>query len=419
MDLHKDIDAVLRIDAIPNLLEVACRVAGVGFAAVARVTEDRWIACAVRDEIAFGLLPGGELKVETTICNEIRASGEGVVIDHVREDPDFRDHPTPALYGFESYISVPIFRRDRSFFGTLCAIDPKPAKLKTPEVVGMFKLFADLIGFHLEAQDRIMASEAALEEERQSAELREQFVAVLGHDLRNPLAAVDAGTRLLARGNLDDTGKMVVAQIQDAVKRMGGLIDNVLDLARTRLGDGLTLNVSSDAPLGSTIDQVVDELRMGWPGRVIDIDIDLQVPVACDHVRVGQLLSNLLGNALKHGAEAPVSVRAYARGKTFELSVANRGEPIPPERIARLFRTFLSRRSQHRSAGPWPRPAHCFGNRPRTRRNSGGNIGRGRNALHVQDAGDNQAPGIKKAARAGPPSSSVRERERAIAARCR
>ena len=340
MDLHKDIDAVRRIDAIPNLLEVACRVAGVGFAAVARVTEDRWIACVVRDEIAFGLLPGGELKVETTICSEIRASGEGVVIDHVRADPDFRDHPTPALYGFESYISVPIFRRDRSFFGTLCAIDPKPAKLKTPEVVGMFKLFADLIGFHLEAQDRIMASEAALEEERQSAELREQFVAVLGHDLRNPLAAVDAGTRLLARGTLDDTGKMVVTQIQDAVKRMGGLIDNVLDLARTRLGDGLTLNVSSDAPLGSTIDQVVDELRMGWPGRVIDVDIDLQVPVACDHARVGQLLSNLLGNALKHGAEAPVSVRAYARAKTFELSVANQGESIPPESIARFFEPF-------------------------------------------------------------------------------
>jgi signal transduction histidine kinase len=340
MSLQKDIDAVSRIDAISNLLEVACRVAGVGFAAVARVTEDRWIACAVRDDIAFGLLPGGELKVQTTICNDIRMCGEAVVIDHVREDPVFRDHPTPAMYGFQSYISVPIFRRDRSFFGTLCAIDPKPAKLKTPEVVGMFKLFADLIGFHLEAQDRLTASEAALEEERHTGDLREQFVAVLGHDLRNPLAAVDAGTRLLARGKLDDTGKMVVAQIQDAVRRMGGLIDNVLDLARTRLGDGLTLNVSSDAPLGSTIDQVVDELRMSWPGREINVDIDLQVPVACDHARVGQLLSNLLGNALKHGADAPVSVRARAHGDTFELSVANQGEPIPPERLIRLFEPF-------------------------------------------------------------------------------
>jgi GAF domain-containing protein len=103
-----------------------------GFAAVARVTEDRWIACAVRDEIEFGLKPGGELKVETTICNEIRASGDRVVIDHVSQDEAFCRHPTPAMYGFQSYISVPIRRRNGAFFGTLCAIDPRPARLNTP-----------------------------------------------------------------------------------------------------------------------------------------------------------------------------------------------------------------------------------------------------------------------------------------------
>ena len=69
----------------------------------------------------------------------------------------------------------------------------------------MFKLFADLIGFHLEAQERLATSEAALLDERQTSELREQFVAVLGHDLRNPLAAVDAGTRLLARAHSSTT----------------------------------------------------------------------------------------------------------------------------------------------------------------------------------------------------------------------
>jgi GAF domain-containing protein len=84
------------------------------------------------------------------------------------------------MYGFQSYISVPIRRADGSFFGTLCAIDPKPAKLNTPETVGMFRLFADLIGFHLDAVDQLASSEAALLDERQTAELREQFIAVLG-----------------------------------------------------------------------------------------------------------------------------------------------------------------------------------------------------------------------------------------------
>ena len=146
-DPRADVAAVARIDAVPTILEVVCRTTGMGFAAVARVTEDRWIACAVRDEIAFGLQPGGELKVETTICNEIRASRQPVIIDHVAQDVAFRGHPTPAMYGFQSYISMPIFLSGGSFFGTLCAIDPRPTRLNRPEIVGMFKLFADLIAF--------------------------------------------------------------------------------------------------------------------------------------------------------------------------------------------------------------------------------------------------------------------------------
>src|ERR1700722_501867 len=137
--LTADITAVSRIDAVASILEIVCRTTGMGFAAVARVTRDRWVACAVRDEIAFGLLPGGELDVKTTICDEIRDSGRAVVIDHVAQDDDFRDHHTPRMYGLQSYISMPIILPGGGFFGTLCAIDPRPARLNRPEVIGMFK----------------------------------------------------------------------------------------------------------------------------------------------------------------------------------------------------------------------------------------------------------------------------------------
>ena len=96
MNFQSDVAAVQRIDAVPRILEVVCRITGMGFAAVARVTEDRWIACAVRDDVQFGLQPGGELKVETTICNEIRQSRQPVVIDHVAQDEAHWGHPTPA-----------------------------------------------------------------------------------------------------------------------------------------------------------------------------------------------------------------------------------------------------------------------------------------------------------------------------------
>lgn len=102
------------------------RVTGMGFAAIARVTGERWVACSVKDDIAFGLEPGGELKLETTICHEIRESRQAVIIPDIATDAVYRTHHTPALYGFRSYISFPILLPDGRFFGTLCAIDPEP-----------------------------------------------------------------------------------------------------------------------------------------------------------------------------------------------------------------------------------------------------------------------------------------------------
>ena len=122
------IDAIAQINAVPTILDVVCKITGMRFAAVARVTADRWIACSVRDEIAFGLAPGGELKIETTICNEIREHRQAVIIDNVADDPVYAGHHTPEIYGLQSYISMPITLADGSFFGTLCAIDTVPRR---------------------------------------------------------------------------------------------------------------------------------------------------------------------------------------------------------------------------------------------------------------------------------------------------
>jgi signal transduction histidine kinase len=339
-DFQHDIDAVKGIEAVPTILEVVCRTTGMGFAAVARVTEDRWIACQVLDTINFGLKPGGELQVQTTICHEIRQTGEAVVIDHVDQDPAFRNHHTPLQYGFQSYISMPIRLPGGQFFGTLCAIDPRPARLQTPEVIGMFKLFAELIGYHLEAAEKLSSSEAHLLTERQTAELREQFIAVLGHDLRNPLASIQAGTNLLLKRSLDEKATTIVQLMQGSVSRMGELIENVLDFARGRLGNGLSLRDES-AEIEPLLSQVIAELRASWPDRAIQAEFALDRPVVCDRVRIAQLFSNLLGNALTHGApDQPVRVGASTAIGRFELWVANAGEPLDPQTLSRLFQPF-------------------------------------------------------------------------------
>jgi GAF domain-containing protein len=146
----EDIETVKQIAIVPTLLEIICRSTGMRFAAIARVTEDRWIACSVKDELGFGLRPGGELKVETTLCNEIRAYREPIIIDNVAEDEKYAHHHTPRIYGIQSYISFPIILKTGELFGTLCAIDPKPAHLNNPRVIAMFNLFCELLSFHLQ-----------------------------------------------------------------------------------------------------------------------------------------------------------------------------------------------------------------------------------------------------------------------------
>jgi signal transduction histidine kinase len=339
-DFQTDIDAIERLPAVATILEVVCRTTGMGFAAVARVTSERWVACSVRDHIAFGLKPGGELKVETTICHEIRQSGAPVIIDHVAESPAWRAHHTPAQYGFQSYISMPIMLRDGSFFGTLCAIDPNPARLDTPETVGMFRLFADLIAFHLDADARASSSEALLMDARKTAELREQFIAVLGHDLRNPLASIDAGAKLLQRRSPNAETLSITRLMEASIQRMSLLIDNVLDFARGRLGGGFALARRSIA-LAPVLSQIAGELRNAYPEREIVTRFDLPGEIDCDPARIAQLFSNLLGNALTHGASAaPVTAQASAGGGALAISVRNAGKPIPADTLPRLFQPF-------------------------------------------------------------------------------
>lgn len=139
-------------DAIRAILVRLCQVTQMGFAAVARVTEDRWIACQVLDRIAFGLEPGAELEVQMTICNDIRQTENYVVIDHVDADIAWQRHPVPRFYGFKSYVSFPLILSDGSFYGTLCAIDPEPRLVSSAAVVAIVEGFANDVSAILSAK---------------------------------------------------------------------------------------------------------------------------------------------------------------------------------------------------------------------------------------------------------------------------
>ncbi len=135
-------------------------------------------------------------------------------------------------------------------------------------------------------------------DERKSAELREQFIAVLGHDLRNPLASIDAGVRMLRKTPLDEKALQIVGLMQSSVARMAGLVDDVLDFARGRLGGGLPMNRDARAPMEPVLSQVVAELRASWADRVIDAQFSLPHPVNCDPRPGGAAVLQPLGQRI-------------------------------------------------------------------------------------------------------------------------
>lgn len=289
-DFQNDIDAIQKIGAVPTILDVVCRATGMGFAAVARVTEDRWVACQVLDNIDFGLPPGDELKVETTLCHEIRQHRKIVAIDNVAEDATYADHHTPRLYGLQSYISVPIVLPDGRF-GTLCAIDPKPHLVNNPQIIGTFTLFAELIAHHLDAEDRINVAESKVVDEQAASELREQFIAVLGHDLRNPLAGIAGGRNLLLKLHEDPKSVRILRLMGESINRMSSLIDNLMDFARGRLGGGIGIELSRGERIEPLLAQVINEIKSGNPERVIEMNFNLSDAVDVDHARISQMFS--------------------------------------------------------------------------------------------------------------------------------
>lgn len=175
----------------------------------------------------------------------------------------------------------------------------------------------------------------------EDAELREQFIAVLGHDLRNPLAGLAGGTNILTKMHGDAKSVRVLRLMAESIRRMEGLIDNLMDFARGRLGGGIGIDRSSGERIEPTLAQVVNEMKAGYPDRNIEVHFDLSQSVDVDHARIAQMFSNLLGNAVTHGAEdRPIVVEAKVADGDFLLSVANGGEPISQAALDRLFQPF-------------------------------------------------------------------------------
>lgn len=354
-NLLKDMEAVRKIPIVPTMLDVICQTTEMGFAAVARVTPDRWLACSVRDEIEFGLKEGGELKIDTTICNEIRDSRKPVVIDHVEKDPHFKNHPTPKMYGFQSYISVPTILKNGAFFGTLCAIDPKPASLKNPKIIGTFSMFAELLSFHLQSLDLLERSRkttAALQTENKMLSQvnhdLDTFVYTASHDLKSPIHNIEGLLNALAdslsKESLDKAkASQILELMRTSLRRLGMTIKD------------LTTIVESDRKNGSENTDPIDIFEMV---EKVKQDLDHQITeskakivVRCeDHLLLKfskknfkSILYNLISNSIKYRSPErcpEVLIKLNRQNEKIKLTVKDNGLGIPAGKIDQVFTLF-------------------------------------------------------------------------------
>ncbi|WP_159704409.1 ATP-binding protein [Massilia sp. 9I] len=171
----------------------------------------------------------------------------------------------------------------------------------------------------------------------QTEATRAQLLAMLGHDLRDPLHSINMAGMVLEKGSAQPTlGK----RIQSSTSRMQRMITQVLDMSR--IDGGLGLGVALEpVNLTALVEDLIDEARLAYPTIPFQLACDEPAVVSADSGRMGQVLSNLLSNARHHGEIGkPVRVCVRVDGKEAVVEVFNAGEPIPPELVATLFNPF-------------------------------------------------------------------------------
>jgi len=359
-NILKDIERVKQISIVPTILEVVCNTTGMGFAAVARVTNESWVACSVRDEIDFGLKPGGELTLETTICNEIRSTRQPVVIDHVEKDPEFCGHHTPAMYGFQSYISVPIVLKSGELFGTLCAIDPKPALLKNTKTTAMFNLFAELIAFHLESLERLEESNVAIRAlDKQLSETKDenrQYRFISKHNLQEPLRKLrvfssivtDASTR-----NDIEKVKVYAEKINQNAQQFSMMVNDLSGLSEL----DQAIEISEEVDLNKVVTDVCSQLQKQITEKTAGISIGKLPVINAVTLQMEQLFYHLITNALKFskpGANPEIEITSsiahpdsyreldpnFTTADYTEIRISDNGVGIVKPQLEKIFDIF-------------------------------------------------------------------------------
>jgi sigma-B regulation protein RsbU (phosphoserine phosphatase) len=209
-------------------------------------------------------------------------------------------------------------------------------------VVSAVSAFDDITNEHIAAADRAAAME-----------FQQYVLGIVSHDLRTPIQTVRMGVDAIRLHAAENQKALQIANLMDSTtKRMKGIIEQLLDVTRARLGGGIPVQ-PAETDLEGVVSTVLEELALAYPTAKIEPNLT-SVRGLWDPDRIAQVVSNLVGNAIQHGATAaPVKVETVLDGEQALLRVTNatKGTPIDEEKIATFFTPFAGREKKPSGQG--------------------------------------------------------------------
>ena len=255
--------SVAHSDSIATLLLLASEIAGSKAALLARVADDVWTVCAVREVSAAGAGVDYRLPLGRPVRVGLSTMGVPIYITHSAQQSFVAPPASPIACGF----AAPIVLANGRYFGVLCALDRNSPDYFDDRIESKFKRLSAAVASQIDQLELRDREKTALLVERSAGQLREQFTAILARDLRKPLQAIFASSDLLARQLVYPAHAQLAARIKTNARRMAALIDDVLDFARGRLGGEVGVELSEVEHINTGLMTVVQgrpEAQADW-----------------------------------------------------------------------------------------------------------------------------------------------------------
>jgi signal transduction histidine kinase len=284
--------------------------------------------------------------LDEAVAGEVLGSGEPAWFT-IDGDSRFVGAELALACGLRAGFALPI-RSEQQTLGSVELFVSNPED-RDPDLLRALSTVGLQVGQFIQRARAQEESARLLQELRETVRFSELFAGVLAHDLRNPLNSISMGTELLIQSELGERGRSTLQRMRVSAERMARMIGQLLDLTRSRSGDGIAV-VCQRFDLRELARSVADELTLATAPRHVTIEVAGETSGEWDEDRLGQVLSNLVSNALEHGAPGSVPHVSIdgSDAARVRVEVRNAGT-ISPDNLPWLFDPFRRARTDTHS----------------------------------------------------------------------